>query len=232
VQTRIFILAGQLSAVEELHKRGFVHLDIKPDNILVDDAGHLTIADFGLAVKPDRENYRLLERCGTAGYQAPEVLRKQFYGAEAFSTKADIWSLGIVILQLMTDNEHSPYWSKTVEFLQDLKINVKNLDEDRLSHCIDLQILWTNPQELPEMIYLRNRDPCLHNLLSKVSTGTCDLCNECHTKTDDQMLVFDPEKRWPAAELKRHSFFYLYKEEYKDTRRTFYSSYYSRIAVS
>ena len=71
-----------------------MHRDIKLDNILLDAAGNVVLADFGLAY--DFSNGDMTQgRFGTPGYCSPQVI-----GNLPYSCKADIYSLG-VILQLM-----------------------------------------------------------------------------------------------------------------------------------
>lgn len=84
-----------LPALAYLHEKGIKHLDIKPGNILCDEKdGSLMfyLADFGISQK-DTRTYHV---CGTAFYMAPEISRAQEY-----TVKADIWSFGIMILQIL-----------------------------------------------------------------------------------------------------------------------------------
>ncbi|MCO5592263.1 hypothetical protein L7F22_046261 [Adiantum nelumboides] len=79
-----------------------LHLDVKPENILLEREGRLQsarLADFGLAVEvPEGRNYVQGERRrGTKGYCAPEVATGAF-----FSGAADVWSLGAVLLEMLT----------------------------------------------------------------------------------------------------------------------------------
>ena len=62
------------SALHHIHSLGIVHLDLKPSNILVDDAGRVKIMDFGVAA----ESRQIFDRRirGTLHYMAPEVLRQ------------------------------------------------------------------------------------------------------------------------------------------------------------
>ena len=95
-------------ALDFVHGHGFVHLDLKPANILVDsrdicklgDFGYIQIVDDGDAGSP---TYSYLE--GTFVYRAPEVLK-----GETPSPKADIYSLGICLWQLLT--RERPYGSQ------------------------------------------------------------------------------------------------------------------------
>eukprot|EP00466_Bigelowiella_natans_P000556 jgi/Bigna1/125887/aug1.1_g595 len=88
------------SAMAYIHERKIVHRDLKPDNIFVSD-GSIRIADFGLSrVMPKPASWwsagaAEMSICGTNLYMAPEVLAEKPYG-----TEADVWSLGIVILEL------------------------------------------------------------------------------------------------------------------------------------
>ncbi len=76
-----------------IHKKGIIHRDIKPENILMMN-GVPKITDLGLAQVIRKSGVR--GKSGTLIYEAPEVLQEEKYGQAA-----DIWSLGIVFLELL-----------------------------------------------------------------------------------------------------------------------------------
>ncbi|XP_028289149.1 proto-oncogene serine/threonine-protein kinase mos [Parambassis ranga] len=86
-----------------LHSHGVVHLDIKPANVLVSNEDVCKIADFGCSLKLDGAcedsslSARLSHVCGTYTHRAPELLK-----GEGVSPKADIFSFGITLWQLIT----------------------------------------------------------------------------------------------------------------------------------
>ncbi|XP_052162646.1 CBL-interacting protein kinase 29 [Oryza glaberrima] len=83
-----------ISAVRYCHSRGVYHRDIKPENLLLDDAGDLKVADFGLGAVADGALHHTL--CGTPAYVAPEILSRKGYNP----AKVDIWSCGVVLFVL------------------------------------------------------------------------------------------------------------------------------------
>lgn len=92
-------LAAQLaSGLDALHRAGIVHRDVKPTNVLLDDAGDAALADFGLARGDDSTQLtRDGQLVGTPHYLAPELIQ----GDEA-SPASDIYSLGCVLYACVT----------------------------------------------------------------------------------------------------------------------------------
>ncbi|MCS6554419.1 serine/threonine-protein kinase [Curtobacterium flaccumfaciens] len=95
-------VADGLAAV---HAQGIVHRDVKPANVLLESDGrHVKLADFGIALLRDASRVTGTGTVmGTAAYLAPEqVLAKEITG------KADVYSLGLVLLECMTGRQPFP----------------------------------------------------------------------------------------------------------------------------
>lgn len=95
-----------VSGVEYCHTHMVVHRDLKPENLLIDDANHVKLADFGLSANM-RDGYFLKTSCGSPNYAAPEVVSgNQYSGPEV-----DVWSCGVILYVILTaslpfDDEH------------------------------------------------------------------------------------------------------------------------------
>ncbi|XP_033632933.1 G protein-coupled receptor kinase 5-like isoform X1 [Asterias rubens] len=90
-----FYAAEITCGLEHLHQHHFVYRDMKPENILLDDHGHVRISDLGLAVEiPEGESIR--GRVGTVGYMAPEVVKN-----ERYTFSPDYWGLGCIIYEMI-----------------------------------------------------------------------------------------------------------------------------------
>jgi serine/threonine protein kinase/beta-lactam-binding protein with PASTA domain len=86
-----------LEAAGFAHRHGIVHRDLKPQNVIVDDAGHATVTDFGLARAGVSEITQTGSVMGTAHYLSPE----QAQGLEV-TASSDLYSVGVILYQALT----------------------------------------------------------------------------------------------------------------------------------
>jgi serine/threonine-protein kinase len=97
--TALQIIRSMAGALDYAHAHGVVHRDVKPENILQRADGSYLLADFGIARAADRATILTCEglMVGTPQYMSPEQLRGQ-----DIDGRADLYSLGIVLFQLLT----------------------------------------------------------------------------------------------------------------------------------
>ncbi|CAO3586298.1 unnamed protein product [Absidia cylindrospora] len=111
----VFIARETLNALAYLHTKGFIHRDVKCENLLISHSGEIKLADFGLATSTKHVNQ---DRLGTAKWMAPEVIEEQSY-----DEKVDLWSLGITLIEMM--DRVPPHYS----IKQDEQVFQKILDD-------------------------------------------------------------------------------------------------------
>lgn len=113
-----------LQSVDALHRAGFVHNDLKPEDILIQHAGdsfHAVLIDLGLAAKPDRSGPG-----GTLVWAAPERL-----AGRPGTPASDVWALGAIFYLLLTGRPPYPE------------------GEDGLTNAVDAQLARKSPLDQP-----------------------------------------------------------------------------------
>ncbi|KIH64831.1 kinase domain protein [Ancylostoma duodenale] len=92
-------------ALQHIHSKNIVLRDLKPENLLLSEDGHVKIADFGLAKVLKGKTYTI---CGTPEFMAPELISRKGYGMDV-----DWWSLGVLLFELITGR--TPFSGDTQE---------------------------------------------------------------------------------------------------------------------
>ena len=143
----------QIFALEQLHAQGVVHCNINPSSILINHLGAPCYTSFHVAEKfPSSRPFPYVRDRSQHGYLAPELAGALF--VERSHQAADVWALGIVLLEL--------YWGmRDVGIFRGHRKSAQELED---------VIQNTDMKALPMMRALERRDAKLHDLLCAVGS--------------------------------------------------------------
>ena len=101
LEDQVAILLKIAIAIQQAHKKGIVHRDFKPANVIVDDDGGIHLVDFGLALHDELsgEDWDSNAIAGTPGYMAPEQIRGETHLLDG---QTDIWAFGVTMYRMFT----------------------------------------------------------------------------------------------------------------------------------
>ncbi|KAG5241433.1 hypothetical protein OIU78_028738 [Salix suchowensis] len=189
-----------LKGLRHIHDKGFVHCDMKLDNMLLFENGEVKIADFGLAKKAGEKQGRVEIR-GTPLYMAPESVNNNEY-----ESGVDIWALGCAIVEMVTGK---PAWnSKPGTNMFVLLIRIGEGDElpvmpeelspegkDFLSKCLvkDPTQRWTAEMLLEHPFVADQRKDTVP--LREEESGELSTSPRCHFDFPDWVSIQSPSPR-------------------------------------
>lgn len=186
-----FYTAELICALEYLHINGYIHKDIKPENIMIDKNGHIKLTDFDLSCKTnvsvnmnnnaieykentfydDNVNY-ITNICGTIEYMAPEIIVGNRY-----NSKVDLWMFGILLYELKY---------KKTPFFDTSQLNKYN-NKDDVEVIID------------EVYNNITKNKIIFDDIQPISFELRDLIMK--------LLVKNPNSRLDITEIKNHPFY-------------------------
>ncbi|XP_045931296.1 citron Rho-interacting kinase-like [Micropterus dolomieu] len=133
-----FYLAELVEAIHAVHQLGYVHRDVKPENVLIDRTGHIKLADFGSAARltANKTVAALTVPVGTQDFLSPEVLAAMNGGPHStYGVDCDWWSLGVIAYEMIYAS--SPFSggtaTKTVHNILNFQRFLKFPEEPRAS---------------------------------------------------------------------------------------------------
>ena len=110
------ILVEFAAAIEHIHDHGFMHLDLKPENIILSHGGDLRLCDFDTAQPIPTRPARLIRRSGTPNYMAPEQMN-----GEGVDQRADIYAFAVTAYELLT--QRKPFRGDTPKEMMENQIS-------------------------------------------------------------------------------------------------------------
>ncbi|XP_050553083.1 rho-associated protein kinase 2 isoform X1 [Spodoptera frugiperda] len=191
-------------ALDVIHGMGFVHRDVKPDNMLIDKYGHLKLADFGTCMRMGPDGLvRASNAVGTPDYISPEVLQSQ-NGEGVYGRECDWWAVGIFLYEMLIgdppfyadslvgtygkimDHRNSLQFPDDVEISKDAKSLIRGLLTDRIK-----RLGKNSVNEIKQHPFFINDQWSFENLRDSVPPVVPELSSDDDTRNFDDMEKSD-----------------------------------------
>lgn len=175
-----------IKGIEYCHNRGIMHRDLKPQNLLVSDAGQLKIADFGLArafVPPVRP---FTHEVVTLWYRPPEIL----LGEPTYALPVDLWAVGAILVEMLNKRPLFPGDSEIDELFRIFRVMGTPNESN-----------WPEGTKLPDFNSMWPQWPVMDiaKFVPTLDATGVDLIQG--------LLSLDPRDRLSASEACAHPFF-------------------------
>jgi hypothetical protein len=223
-----FYMRQIAEGLKYLLSKNIMHRDLKPQNILVFHGDIVKLADFGLAKNfHDEQKFKTL--CGSPIYMAPEILipnvssdKKQ----RSYTIKADLWSLGIILFELVTGKfpinaktlYHLPQQIKDFQLIFPIESIITNPCRDLITRLlikdpknrIEWELffnhVWFNTDEITEQKNEENKkiNNLIENADNQIQEHNIHLCNKIEERSISLPVNFNiqPEKKFNVNSIK------------------------------
>ncbi|KAJ1360838.1 Cyclin-Dependent Kinase 7 [Parelaphostrongylus tenuis] len=174
-----------LLGLEFLHVHWILHRDLKPNNLLMNSAGRIKLADFGLARFFGSPNKVYTHQVVTRWYRAPELI----WGARAYGVGVDMWAIGCIIAELLL---RVPIFPGESDLDQLVKIG----------HILGTPSVedWPAMVKLPDYIEMKEQQGInLRHVFTAAGDDLIELLLGC--------FAYDPLKRFTASEALQCPYF-------------------------
>ncbi|XP_041972134.1 rho-associated protein kinase 2 isoform X2 [Aricia agestis] len=191
-------------ALDVIHGMGFVHRDVKPDNMLIDKHGHLKLADFGTCMRMGPDGLvRASNAVGTPDYISPEVLQSQ-NGEGVYGRECDWWAVGIFLYEMLIgdppfyadslvgtygkimDHRNSLQFPDDIEISKEAKSLIRGLLTDRVK-----RLGKNSVDEIMQHPFFINDQWSFNNLRESVPPVVPDLSSDDDTRNFDEIEKSD-----------------------------------------
>ncbi|XP_068608289.1 rho-associated protein kinase 2, partial [Brachionichthys hirsutus] len=195
-----FYTAEVVMALHAIHSMGFIHRDVKPDNMLLDGHGHLKLADFGTCMKMNSTGMVHCDTAvGTPDYISPEVLKSQG-GDGCYGRECDWWSVGVFIFEMLVgdtpfyadslvgtyskimDHKNSLNFPDDVEISKDAKNIICGFLTDR-----DVRLGRNGVEEIKRHPFFRNDQWTFDTIRDTVAPVVPELSSDIDTSNFDEI---------------------------------------------
>jgi serine/threonine protein kinase len=191
IDERLRLFIKVCSAIHYAHQNLVIHRDIKPGNILITKEGNVKLLDFGIAkvfTESDKQELTRMTRTGlfvmTPEYAAPEQIR-----AEAITTATDVYSLGLILYNLLSGS--FPYEIKSATPLELEKI-ICNTNPFKPSTLVTKASKATNENDKDKLAIFEKRNIDANKLRKKLAGDLDNICLMALRK--------EPERRYSSVE--------------------------------
>jgi len=186
-----YLVYQMLVGLLYIHTANVIHRDFKPENMLINTACELKIADFGLSrcidEETNEENYAMTDYVATRWYRSPEIL----FGAATYTKSVDMWAVGCIVAELYGERPIFPGKSTIDQLARIIEVTGRPTEDQLESASLGSKYTSKMMNSIPRVI---NRS--LAAIYPQCSDDAIDFMERC--------FKFDPNERMTVQQALEH----------------------------